>query len=131
MSRAVRYGPAALLLAAPVLFFHEVCLAGRVFLLRDLFTYFYPWRRFAADSIARGEIPLWNPYSYSGTPFLANMQSGLLYPPNLPFWFLDFPAAMRLFVIIQFAVTAWLTYALMRALSCRPAPAFGAAASWD
>ena len=116
-----RLGVPAFLLAAPILFFHDVCLGGRVFLLRDLFTYFYPWRRFAADSLARGEIPLWNPYSYSGTPFLANMQSGLLYPPNVVFWLLDFPSAMRLFVIIQFALTAWVTYALMRAMSCRPA----------
>ncbi|HUN24237.1 MAG TPA: YfhO family protein [Anaerolineales bacterium] len=29
-----------------------------------------------------GEIPLWNPYLFLGTPFLANPQSGVLYPLN-------------------------------------------------
>lgn len=114
-----RYAVIGILGAAPLIFFHEVCLQGRMFLLRDLFNWFYPWRTFAAGSLARGEFPLWNPYSYSGTPFLANMQSGLLYPPNVVFWLFDFPVAMRLFVVAQFAMAAGFTYLLLRALSCR------------
>jgi hypothetical protein len=118
--RSARRLPPALLLAiAPLIFFHEVCLGGQIFLLRDLFNWFYPWRTFAAQSLARGEFPLWNPYSYAGTPFLANMQSGLLYPPNVVFWLFDFPIAMRLFVIIQFGLTAWFMFLLLRALACR------------
>jgi hypothetical protein len=112
-------GIPALLLAAPLVFFHRLFLMGETFLLRDLFDWFYPWRTFAADSLARGDFPLWNPYSYMGTPFLANMQSGLLYPPNVVFWLFDFPDAMRLFLIIQFALAAWFMYLLLRALSCR------------
>lgn len=108
-----------LLGAAPLIFFHEVCVQGRIFLLRDLFNWFYPWRAFAAWSLAGGDLPLWNPYSYSGTPFLANMQSGLLYPPNVVFWLFDFPVAMRLFVVAQFAMTALFTYLLLRAIPCR------------
>ena len=30
-----------------------------------------------------GDLPLWNPYSFGGTPFLANGQSGVLYPPRM------------------------------------------------
>jgi len=113
---------APLLLAlAPVVFFHQICLQGKAFLLRDLFNWFYPWRVFAAASLARGDFPLWNPYSYAGTPFLANMQSGLLYPPNVVFWLFDFPVAMRLFLVAQFAMSAWFTYLLLRALDCRVA----------
>ncbi|HEY3175930.1 MAG TPA: YfhO family protein [Candidatus Polarisedimenticolia bacterium] len=114
-----RFGIPALLLCAPLIFFHRVCLMGETFLLRDLFNWFFPWRAFAADSFAKGDLPIWNPYSYTGTPFLANMQSGLLYPPNLVFWILDFPDAMRVFLIIQFGLAAWFMYLLLRALSCR------------
>ncbi len=128
--KSARWLPPALLLAiAPLIFFHEVCLQGQVFLLRDLFNWFYPWRTFAAQSLARGEFPLWNPYSYAGTPFLANMQSGLLYPPNVVFWLFDFPIAMRLFVIVQFGLTAWFMYLMLRALACRvPSALTGAVA---
>ena len=118
-----RLATPALLLMAPVAFFADVCLRGRAFLLRDLFSWFFPWRDLARQSLAAGELPLWNPWSYMGTPFLANMQSGLLYPLNAVFWIASFPTAMRLFVVMQFALTALLMHALLRALGCRPAAA--------
>ncbi len=127
MISARRLAVPALLVAAPLIFFHEVCLKGEIFLLRDLFNWFYPWRVFAANSLAAGELPLWNPYSYAGTPFLANMQSGLLYPPNAVFWTFDFSVALRLFLVIQFALAASFMYLLLRALKrSRPASLTGA-----
>ena len=123
MKRRLRQAIPALLFVAPIFFFDRVCLGGEVFYLRDLFNWFYPWRVFAADSLSRLDFPLWNPYSYSGTPFLANMQSGLLYPPNVVFWLFNFPMAMRLFIVIQFGLAAWFMYLLLRALSCRTASA--------
>lgn len=47
---------------------------------------FYPWREYLARSMASGHIPLWNPYVYSGTPFLANSQSAPLYPLHVFYW---------------------------------------------
>ncbi|HOZ49161.1 MAG TPA: hypothetical protein PK468_21335, partial [Candidatus Hydrogenedentes bacterium] len=35
------------------------------------------------DAIHRGEVPLWNPLSFCGTPFAANPAHSLFYPPNL------------------------------------------------
>lgn len=52
-------------------------------LMYDSVGQFYPWRKFAADSVHLGTIPLWNPYQFCGTPFLANSQSAVLYPGNL------------------------------------------------
>jgi len=46
---------------------------------------YLPWRIYAVESLRSGFIPLWNPYSFCGTPFLANLQSTVLYPPNLLF----------------------------------------------
>jgi len=34
-----------------------------------------------------GEIPLWNPYNFSGTPQLANLESASFYPLNIVFAF--------------------------------------------
>ncbi len=49
----------------------------------DLVSFLFPTYRFAAASLRAGDLPLWNPHLYSGAPFLADMQTGLFYPPNL------------------------------------------------
>jgi hypothetical protein len=36
---------------------------------------------FGLDSLRQGEFPLWNPYLFSGTPFLAKPQPAFFYPP--------------------------------------------------
>lgn len=54
----------------------------------DLASFLYPIYRFSAESLRRGEIPLWNPYLYGGAPFAADIQSGVFYPVNLIFFFL-------------------------------------------
>src|SRR5262245_7952563 len=54
----------------------------------DLVTQIYPWRMLAAESIRKGQWPLWNPRILSGTPFVANSQSAVFYPMNYLFYFL-------------------------------------------
>ncbi len=49
----------------------------------DLVSFLFPTYRFAAASLRAGDLPLWNPHLYGGAPFLADMQTGLFYPPNL------------------------------------------------
>jgi hypothetical protein len=49
----------------------------------DLVSFLFPSYRFAAASLRAGELPLWQPHLYGGAPFLADMQSGVFYPPNL------------------------------------------------
>jgi hypothetical protein len=47
----------------------------------DLEYLFIHWWRFSVDSLRQGELPLWNPYLFSGVPFLANPQPAFFYPP--------------------------------------------------
>ncbi|HSD84041.1 MAG TPA: hypothetical protein VLG46_09295, partial [Anaerolineae bacterium] len=49
----------------------------------DLVSFLWPQYSFAGEAIRSGSIPLWNPYLYSGAPFLADNQAGVLYPINL------------------------------------------------
>jgi hypothetical protein len=49
----------------------------------DLVSFLFPTYRFAAASLTNGDLPLWNPHLYGGAPFLADMQTGLFYLPNL------------------------------------------------
>ncbi len=49
----------------------------------DTWGQFFFWRHFAYEHLGRGEMPLWNPYIFSGTPFVAGIQSAIFYPLNL------------------------------------------------
>ena len=75
---------------------------------------FYPWRQFAAESLRAGVIPLWNPYQFCGTPFLANGQSAVLYPLNLLFWLLPVYYAFGWSAWLHLCLTGWFAYRLLR-----------------
>lgn len=52
-------------------------------LISDVFSLLFLWKYQAMDLIKTFQWPLWNPYSFTGTPLLANYQSSALYPLNL------------------------------------------------
>ncbi|HET6644597.1 MAG TPA: hypothetical protein VFG65_03775, partial [Fimbriimonadales bacterium] len=60
---------------------------------------FLPWRIYMVDSMRAGYVPLWNPYSFGGAPFLANSQSAPMYPLH---WLWPFDAESLL------SFSAWL-----------------------
>jgi hypothetical protein len=93
---------------APALFWLAPALAGRLApSFRDQGDFFYPLKLYTADRLRAGEIPLWNPLSGAGEPWLANGQAGVFYPPSLLF-LLPWPAvAGILFLLVHFAIGAW------------------------
>lgn len=84
------------------------------FLITDPVRQQIPWRMLAVDSLKKGKIPLWNPYSFAGTPLLANHQSAVFYPLNLLFFILPFPFAWSLLVALQPLLAGLFTYWLLR-----------------
>lgn len=70
------------IIALIALFFRDILLQ-KAFFWEDFLYQFYPFRNFAAVSLANGDLPLWNPFTFSGTPFQADIQSALFYIPNL------------------------------------------------
>src|SRR5580700_4700849 len=46
----------------------------------DTVTQIVPWFTFEAREFSKGHLPLWNPYSFCGTPFVANLSSACFYP---------------------------------------------------
>ncbi|MCX6028482.1 MAG: hypothetical protein NT169_04155 [Chloroflexi bacterium] len=59
----------------------------------DLVSFLFPTYRFAAATLRDGAWPLWNPFLYAGAPHAADIQAGILYPPNLLLFLLwpEFP----------------------------------------
>jgi len=56
---------------------------SRAWLWEDFIYQNYPYRVFAATSLAMGHFPFWNPYVFGGQPFFADIQTAVLYPFNL------------------------------------------------
>jgi hypothetical protein len=79
---------------------------------------FYPWRHFAAQTMRSGIIPLWNPFQFCGTPFVANSQSAVLYPGNLLFYLLPTPQAFGWSAVLHLTLCGWFLYLLLRRLRC-------------
>ncbi|HLE49773.1 MAG TPA: YfhO family protein [Patescibacteria group bacterium] len=52
-------------------------------LTSDAFSTFYVWKGLVIDLLRHGIFPLWNRYSFSGTPLLATFHTAVLFPANL------------------------------------------------
>ncbi|HEV2722406.1 MAG TPA: hypothetical protein VG323_20465 [Thermoanaerobaculia bacterium] len=79
-------------------------LRGEVFTFRDHTDYFQPLRWFTAQSLRAGHLPLWNPYSASGEPWMANPQTAVFYPPAWLFLALPFATAYMLYLALHLAL---------------------------
>jgi hypothetical protein len=77
----------AMLALLTVLFFWRILtpnLADRAsFPPGDFSHQFWAFSTFEARELSAGRLPLWNPYTYAGAPFWADIQSAVLYPPSL------------------------------------------------
>ncbi len=51
----------------------------------DVIRQMYPWKSLIFDLLKNGNWPLWNPFNFSGTPLLANLQSSVFFPGNFIF----------------------------------------------
>lgn len=92
---------------------------------------FYPWRHFASETIRAGTIPLWNPYQFSGTPFVANSQSAVFYPPNLLFYLLPVATAFNYAALLHLSICGWFAYLFLRRLKCGMAGALLAGVAYS
>ena len=82
----------------------------------DIISQIYPWKYLTIDFFKNFQIPLWNPYAFSGTPQLANYQSAVLSPFNLLFFILPFIDAWSLLVLLQPLLAGFFTYLFLRSL---------------
>jgi hypothetical protein len=90
---------------------------------------YYPWRHFAVESLRQGTIPLWNPYAFCGTPFVANLQSAVFYPPNLLFLLMPVGLGFTATVVLHCALAGIFMFGLLRTLGlARGASLVGAVA---
>jgi hypothetical protein len=120
---------AVLVLVAAAYLWEMLSLAG-IPVARDMQMFFVPQKHILWAALTEGRIPLWTQFIGTGAPFLANVQSGVFYPPHWLYAVLPFYAAFNLLVVFHFALGGVFAYLLCRRLEIRPAAAYLAAASW-
>lgn len=82
----------------------------------DVVTQMYPWKHLVISLWKSGQIPLWNPYNFSGNPFLANFQSAVFHPLNFLFFILPEIHAWSLMILFQPLLAGIFTYLFCRQL---------------
>lgn len=88
---------------------------------------FYPSRRLVIDQIRNFQLPLWNPYNFSGNVLLGTYQSAVFHPLSFLFLFLPQIDAWSIAIILQPFLASFFTYLFLREISLdKKASFFGA-----
>ena len=120
---------AAAALAGPLLWLAPSLFQKQAPTFRDQGDFFFPLKLYTADRLAGGEIPLWNPLSGTGEPWLANGQSGVFYPPTWLFLLPSPAMAAGIFLLLHFFLAAAGAWKFLREEAVSPpSAALGAAA---
>ena len=75
----------------------------------------FPWKYQVIEDYKKGILPFWTPNQFSGTPLLANFQSGAFYPLNILFSG-DFLTGWSLFIFITPLLSMIFMYLFLREL---------------
>jgi hypothetical protein len=125
----------ALVFIATTLIFFRAQIFGAAYFWEDFTDYVYPAQVFAAKFLHAGELPFWNPYTFSGAPFLADVAVGFFYPPNMLLALFVHDGKLSAFavefvIIAHFALAQFSMFLLMRSFSVSDAGALISAVSY-
>jgi len=79
----------------------EVLLGVRTFFFRDFGYFGYPLAFHHREAFWRGEVPLWNPLSDCGLPFLAQWNTLVLYPGSLLYLLFPLSWSLAVFCLVH------------------------------
>ena len=103
---------------------------GNTLYFRDLQIFFVPLKQFLADSLRAGVLPFWNPNVSMGTPYFAEMQTGVLYPPSWLLLLWDGADGIAWLLVFHLMLAAGGAYLFARSLGLGGAAAFVSAATY-
>ncbi len=88
--------------------------------LGDPFFVFYPWHSYLGHRLGQGELPLWDPYRFGGTPFAADISTGTWYPPNWLYASGHILASFTLIAVASIFGALFLAYWFFRVIELHP-----------
>jgi hypothetical protein len=99
----------ALLVLLPevLVFYRKVIFSAHYVIPWDFRYYHLPLTTFITSSWRAGQFPLWDPYTYCGLPFFANINAQIFYPPTaITVFFANFFNADRLTYFMELHLVA-------------------------
>ena len=93
-------------------------------LLSDLVLENAVWKQHIRQTLADGQLPLWNPQIFTGIPFLAAGQASTFYPLSILFYLLPLEVAYGWFTALQIALAGINLYIFGRVLGLQRLAAF-------
>ncbi len=118
---AVIAGPPLILALSAVFLFREVLFTGRCLYGSDFVLQFYPWKKFVFDHLqSQGSLPFWNPYLFSGSPLIPNIQVSLFYPLGFLYYLMPPDIAYGYSTLLHFVLGSGFMYLFMRSLGVHP-----------
>ncbi|MFN8464607.1 MAG: hypothetical protein U0X20_03615 [Caldilineaceae bacterium] len=108
-----------------ILFYAPVLSGLRTFPDGDFTHHFLPFSLFQQQEMLAWRLPVWNPYAYSGHPFLADVQAAVFYPVSTLLLAATLPwqdAGVRLYflqleAVLQVVLASIFTFVLVRQLT--------------
>lgn len=112
-----------ILVLAPILLMWRHTVGGAIFASEDGIDIMLPILALFRTSLLEGQLPLWNPYSFSGQSFAAHYNAPLFYPPNYLVAFMSPARYIVWTVALHMGLAAVGMWALMRFWGLRPVTA--------
>lgn len=92
---------------------------------------YYFFEYFSGQQWRQGNIPLWNPYTMLGQPFISEGQAAIFHPMQILFALLPTPLAYNLTVYLAFISSAIILYFYFRVLKISHLSCFLSALVWN
>ncbi|MEW6097151.1 MAG: YfhO family protein [bacterium] len=108
--------PIGIIAGLCILYFWQVLFFNKTFYFEDIVTFCYPLRYMLADWLKQGEFPLWNPYIFSGMPYLGDIQAALFYPFNIFYYILPTDRAIAYYIVLHFFLAGLSMYTYLRVI---------------
>lgn len=117
--------PGALFVVLAILFYAPLVAGVAAFPDGDFVHHFFPFSLYQYQSLVAGQLAVWNPYTYSGHPFLADVQAAVFYPLSNLLMLFTLPvtdAAARFYwlqieAVMHTALAGWFAYLWTRDLT--------------
>ena len=89
----------------------------------DIASHYVHLRTFGFGELKKGNLPLWNPHIFCGTPYVGGFLSAMFYPPNLIFLVLPLSAAINWCIVLHLFLMGlffylWAAYRGLCAAAC-------------
>ena len=123
MAKVKRFLPFFILTLLVTIYFWEI-ISGQKYFWEDVLEHYYPYHYFLFSHLKHFSLPLWNPYIFSGMPFLGDVQSQIFYPLNWFFAFFSSPESvfylLEIKIILHFLLGGIFFYLFLRRLNLSP-----------